>query len=191
MQFAFNCLSGCEMRKKKLVLIVNALLLASCASKPIPRAEYTGLPQQEQGWSRVYFSAGVASYLGKGGFVNLWSVHQVGPVFINGQEVGSTAEDEHFVVDLLPGTYELNCAPSEPEKNYSEKTTFVFSAGETRYLACDQITGAWASKGVSGYVGVMVSDDYLSKNAFVERSLDESSKLVSYRKFEISTSLTK
>lgn len=150
-----------------------ALTLSGCASRPATRAEYSGLPPLESGWSRVYLSAGIQSG------VKLWSVHQVGPVFINDQRVGSNAKDEHMVVDLRPGTYEAYCMPEEPEKNFTEKRQYSFVAGETRYLACDM-----EPKGAGMYFGLIgaLASEHLTKSYLQDRPIDASSKLVSYKK---------
>lgn len=150
-----------------------ALAVGGCASGPPTRAEISGLPLLDSAWSRVYVSAGV----NKAGF-KLWNVGQVGPVFINGQNVGSTAKDEHFVVDVPPGSYEAYCHPEQPDKNLPEKRQFTFKAGETRYLACNMEHGAGVAFGLIG----TLASDYLSKSFLVDRPLDSNSKLVSYRK---------
>lgn len=165
------------MKKAFCALTIIAFVAAGCAARPEQRPLYKeGLPPLEEGWSRVYISAGSMSG------VKLWSVHQVGPVYINDQQVGSTAKNEHFVVDLMPGTYEAHCTPEEPYKNYVEKREFTFEAGEVRYLSCDQ-----ASKGVGmafGLIGALLSE-YVTKSYLKEKdSIDSSSKLVSYRKLE-------
>lgn len=123
----------------------------------------------------MYVTAGVW------GDIKLRFVNQVGPVFINNQLVGTTAKDEHFAVDLLPGTYEVYCTPAEPDKNFIEKRQFTFKGGETRYFACDM-----ESKGVGmffGLVGALVSE-YLTKTYLEERPMDNNSKLVSYQKLQ-------
>jgi len=161
------------MNRNLFVAAAFALALSGCASRPATRVEYSGLPSLENGWSRVYLSAGVMSG------VKLWSVHQVGPVFINDQRVGSNAKDEHTIVDLHPGTYEVYCTPEEPEKNLTEKHQFTFVAGETRYLACDM-----EPKGAGMYFGLIgaIASEHLTKSYFQDRPIDANSKLVSYRK---------
>lgn len=112
--------------------------------------------------------------------VKLWSVKQVGPVYFNGQQIGTTARDEHFVVDVKPGTYDVSCSPQEPEKNFVEKKSITFSAGETKHLVCDM-----ATRGAGmyfGLIGAMVSE-YLTKTYLEERMIDtQTSKLVGYSK---------
>lgn len=152
---------------------VLALTLSGCASRPATRAEYSELPPLESGWSRLYLSAGTQSG------IKLWSVHQVGPVFINDQRVGTNAKDEHFVVDLRPGTYEAYCTPEEPEKNFTEKRHFTFAANEARYLACDM-----EPKGAGMYFGLIgaLASEHLTKSYLQDRPLDPTSRLVSYKK---------
>src|SRR6266487_904686 len=131
------------------------------------------------------FSAVVATALIMTG-VKLWSVHQVGPVFINNQNVGSTAKDEHFVVDLLPGIYEAYCTPEQSEKNFIEKRQFTFKAGETRYFACDM--GPKGPGMYFGLIGVLASE-YLTQTYLEERPMDNpNSKLVSYKKLQVISS---
>lgn len=158
------------------VSVAMALALSGCASRPASRAEYSGMPPLEDNWSRVYLSAG-STQLG----VKLWSVHQVGPVFINNQRVGTNAKDEHSVVDLRPGTYEAYCMPEEAEKNFTEKRQFTFVANETRYLACDL-----EPKGAGMYFGLIgaLASEYLTKTYLQDRPLDPGSKLVSYKKLQ-------
>ena len=158
--------------------VAIALVLSGCASRPAIRAEYVGLPPLESGWSRMYLSAGKFAGVID---VKLWSVHQVGPVFVNNQRVGNTAKDEHLVVDVLPETYEVYCTPEDPYKNFIEKRQFTFSAGETRYFACDM-----EQKGAGlnfGLIGVLASE-YLTKTYLQERPMDANSKLVSYEKLQ-------
>jgi Protein of unknown function (DUF2846) len=163
------------MRVIVSVVVLSALVLSGCASRPVTRAEYSGLPPLESGWSRVYLSAGKMSG------IKLWSVHQVGPVYINNQQVGNTAKDEHSVVDVLPGTYETYCAPEQPDKNFAEKRQFTFGAGETHYLACDM-----EPKGAGMYFGLIgaLASDYLTKTFLNEKPLDANSKLVAYSKLQ-------
>lgn len=113
--------------------------------------------------------------------IKLWSVHQVGPVYINNQRVGSTAKDEHSIVDVLPGTHEAYCAPEEPEKNLAEKRQLTFGAGETHYLACDM-----EPKGAGMYFGLIgaLASDYLTKTVLNEKPLDANSRLVAYTKLQ-------
>jgi len=166
-------------RKTMLVgLWASTVLVTGCASRPAMRAEYVDLPPLESGWSRMYVSAGIGSMSG----VKLWSVHQVGPVFINNQRVGATAKDEHLAVDLLPGTYEAYCTPEQPGKNFMEKRQFTFKAGEIRYFACDMDSkGAGMSLGLIGYL----FSEYVTKTYLEERPMDNpNSKLVSYEKLQ-------
>src|SRR5437016_9548015 len=145
---------GGTMNRTLSAVVVIALIMTGCVSRPATRAEYVGLPPLESGWSRMYVSAGIMAG------IKLWSVHQVGPVFINNQQVGTTAKDEHLAVDLLPGTYEAYCTPEEPEKNFIEKRQFTFKAGETRYFACDM-----GSEGVGRYFGLIgfLASEYVTR----------------------------
>ena len=164
------------MKRTLFIVAAIALIMTGCAARPAMRTEYVGLLPLESGWSRIYVSAGTMSG------VKLWSVHQVGPVFINNQLVGATAKDEHFAVDLLPGTYEAYCTPEQPYKTFIEKRQFTFMVGETRYFACDM-----DSKGVGmmfGLVGALASE-YLTKAYLEEKPMDNpKSKLVSYKKLQ-------
>lgn len=162
------------MKRSLFVVALTFLALIGCAQKPAPRSEISNLPSLEQGYSRLYFSAGEM------GGVKMWSVNHVGPVFLDGKQVSSTAKNEHTVVDVKPGAHEIYCIPGAPEKNYIEKLTTTLKDGETRYLACD-IKGMASMTG--GIVGVMTSD-YISKTLLVERPLDSDSKLVDYKRVE-------
>ena len=158
------------------LLLVSTVLEVGCAASPAKRPEYVSLPPLDAGWSRVYFGAGTM------GGLKLWSVHQVGPVFINNQLVGSTAKNEYFAVDLLPGTYEGYCVPEQPEKNFIDKRHFAFKAGETRYFACDM-----EEKGLGmnlGLIGALVSE-YLTQTHLEEKpESDPDSRLVAYMKLQ-------
>ena len=159
-----------------MAIIAIAVLLSACASRPPARSELTQLPPLGATNSRIYISAGTTSG------VKLWSVKQVGPVYINGKPVGQTAKDEHFVVDLASGTYELSCEPLEPEKNLVEKRSMSFAPGETKYLACSMVPEG--AGGMFGLIGALVST-YLSKSFLEEHKLDaQSSKLVGYSRFQ-------
>ena len=158
------------------------LSISGCASVAPPRPEYTTIPALEKGWSRVFISAGQL----EGGIkVDLKFRTNTGPVYINGQKVGSTAYKEYFAVDFLPGSYEANWVPDEPDKFYSEKKAITLKAGEIRYFTCDLETKGigWAF----GFVGAALSD-YMWRGLLNERpSLDSKSKLVSYLKFNASS----
>jgi hypothetical protein len=114
-----------------VLLMVSAIFELGCAASPVKRSEYESLPPLDSGWSRIYITAGTMSG------VKLWSVHQVGPVFFNDQDIGTTAKNEYLTVDLLPGTYDAYCTPEQPDKNFTEKRQLTFKAGETRYFVCD------------------------------------------------------
>ena len=126
----------------------------------------------------MYISAGeIAGY-------KLWSVNQVGPVFINDEMVGSTAKDEHFVVDLYPGTYQVYCSQENPDEQlYKERRDFKLTAGETRYFACDMKYEAGIAS-MFGLVGIMASE-YLGRTYLEEKdNIDPNSKIVEYSKFK-------
>jgi len=162
----------------KILLLLIVLILSGCASSSPPRPEYTNLPPLEKGWGRIYVGAGSSNG------VKLWSVHQVGPVFINEQRAGSVAKNEHIAVDLLPGTYEAHWVPDEPEKFHVEKTAITIKAGETRYFTCDLENRVGTAFGLVG----AIASDYLQNGRLTEQpSLDSSSKLASYRKFNDSS----
>jgi hypothetical protein len=153
-------------------MFLPIIVLAGCAARPTVREAYSGsLSPLQSGWSRVYVSAGKSSG------IKMWSVHQVGPVEFNGQLVGHTSKDEHFVLDVLPGTYEASCSPQEPDKNFTEKRQFTFAAGETKYLACDM-----APKGAGMYFGLIgaLASTYLTKTYLTDAPLEVTSKLVGY-----------
>jgi hypothetical protein len=152
---------------------LSGLVLCGCATRPPTRAEYASLPPLDSGWSRVYLSAGKESG------IKVWSVHQVGPAYINGQLVGNLAKDEHLVVDVLPGHYEAYCSPEEPDKNFTDKRQFTFAAGETRHLACDM-----APKGAGAYFGLIgaLASTYLTQTYLTDEPMEPNSRLVAYKK---------
>lgn len=166
------------MRK---ILLLVALVLSGCASVAPQRAEYTSLPPLEKGWSRIFFGAGQMEGVLH---VNLRHRTTTGPVYINGQKVGSPAYKEYIAVDLLPGTYESNWIPDEPEKFYSSKTAITIKSGETRYFSCDM-----GPKGSGHYLGLIgglinAASDYMWVGLLTEQPpFDNTSKLASYSKF--------
>lgn len=160
------------------ILIVTICALATgCATRPPAKPEVTGTPTQDSSVARVYFSAGTFNGPYR---PNLWSVNQVGPVYVDDTVVGSPGEKEHIIVDLYPGSYVVKCTPHEPDKNFAEPVTITVSSGQTRYFACDQ-----APKGLGmafGLIGVLLSE-HLTKTYPEERPLEaQSSKLVGYTK---------
>lgn len=156
------------------------MLLVGCASRPEPRQAITPLPTVESGWGRLYFTAGKYQHSFQ---VDLKLKEHVGPIFINNQNVGSTAYREYIAVDLQPGSYEAYCAPEEPLKNLPEKRQIIVKAGDQQYFACDVIPKGSASFGL---LGVALAD-YLSATVLVERPLASDSKLVGYSKIKPSS----
>ncbi len=180
--------------KRTMTVVSTALLvsiLVGCASKPPARASYAEvIPALEKGWSRIYFFSG--SHVGVGSKPALTTVNQVGPVFINNEQVGLVAENEYVMVDLNPGSYEISCSPQEPDKNFIVKTPITISQGVQRAYACDMDNfseGQAAKQSVAmafGLIGALIyeaSIDYRSKTYLVESALPSTSRLVSYHKF--------
>lgn len=164
---------------KKILVLFIVLILTGCVADPPKASEYINIPPLENGLGRIYISGGVKSG------VKLWSVHQVGPVFINEQRVGAVGKNEYIAVDLFPGIYEAHWVAYEPEKLYIQKTAITIKAGETKYFTCDLENRAGMAFGV---IGVAVSD-YLQNALLTEQSsLDSDGKLVSYLKFDNSQS---
>lgn len=164
------------MRTYLWALLAFAMALTGCVAQPTTRSEFMSVPLLDSDWTRVYVTAGTGSKSG----IKLWSVHQVGPVYVGDQRLGDTAKNEYIVVDLIPGTYEMSCSPLEPEKNFVEKRNFVFNAGETHFLACDMET----SGGVAffGLAGVLAAD-YISKTYLAEKpQRDPEGRVVAYKK---------
>ena len=166
-----------------LAIFTISLILVGCASHPVPRPAYTGLPTLENGWSRVKITSGKLSW------ARLWTTEQLGPVFINDQPVWDAAKDEYIIIDLLPGSYELSWTPRASDKVYTEKRKFTFRAGETRHFACDQ-----AQKGAGMYFGLIgaLASEYLTKTYLEERPMDNpNSTLVAYKVFNETQNLPK
>lgn len=163
-----------------LTTVLLLMLLAGCASRPEPRQSITPLPTVESGWGRLYFTAGKYQHSFQ---VDLKLKEHVGPIFINNQNVGSTAYREYIAVDLQPGSYEAYCTPEEPLKNLPEKRQIIVKAGDQQYFACDVIPKGSASFGL---LGVALAD-YLSATVLVERPLASDSKLVGYLKIKPSS----
>lgn len=163
-----------------LVMALSFTLLVGCASRPEPREAINPLPTVENGWGRLYFTAGKYQHSFQ---VDVKLKEHVGPIFINNQNIGSTAYREYIAVDLPPGSYEAYCTPEEPLKNLPEKRQIVVQAGDQQYFACDVIPKGSASLGLLG----IALADYLSATVLVERPLAGDSKLVGYSKIKPSS----
>jgi hypothetical protein len=153
-----------------LASLAVVLILAGCASRPLPRPAFTDIPRLENGLSRLYVSAG------KMDWANLWTVDQIGPFFINNQRISTPAEGEHLIIDLLPGTYELSWIPNKSDKIFQEKHKFTLNSGETRYFACDVAIkkGAWEWElfGLTGALAGALAAEYTAKTYVIERPMD-------------------
>ncbi len=163
-----------------VALLIVALIMAGCASAPVPRPVLTDIPPLENGLSRVKITSGKLSW------ARLWTTEQLGPVFVNGQSVWDAAKDEYAIIDLSPGTYDLSWTPRASDKIYTEKRPFTFRAGETRHFACDMDT-----KGAGMYFGLVgaLASDYLYKTYLEERPMDNPDSIpVTYRRFNNSLS---
>lgn len=160
-----------------VAILAIVLILVGCASRPTPRPMYSDtVPTLENGWSRLKITSGKFSW------ARLWAVGQVGPVFINGQQIWSSAKDEYIIIDLLPGTYELSWTPGNPDKNYTEKRLVQFRAGEIRHFACDM-----DQKGAGMHFGAIgaLASEYLTKSYLEERPMDNpNSTLVAYKVYK-------
>ena len=163
----------------RLVVATIAIvsLLVACAARPPARTEVTTLPPFDTSLSRVFVSAGIFY----NNAMKLCCVNQVGPVYFNGLKVGETAPNEHFVVDVMPATYEVSCEPFQPDKNFVEKRSMTFSAGQTTHVACDmaQTTSGALAAGFLGVIGTSLST-YVTKTYPEQRPLEIGSKLVGY-----------
>lgn len=158
---------------KLTVSILALALLVGCASAPVPRQELATLPDLAPEQARVFITAG------KSNGIRSWSDQQVGPVYINGRQVGTTAKDEHFVVDLAAGVYEMKCSPAHAEKHYSRPVPVTVQAGSVRYLACNTTARAGAYFGIIG----AIASEYLAESALEDAALYPTSKLVDYSVF--------
>lgn len=161
------------MLKKIIALSAIAVVATGCASKPEPRSAYQSLPELENGYSRVLITAGDQ----KG--TNLWSVHQVGPVYIDEENVGQTADNETIVIDLKPGSYKAHCEPQDNYKTLIEKTSFSFKANKTYELYCDM--APHGSAGAFGAAGAL-SAKYLTTMFLQARTEQSENTIVSYKK---------
>lgn len=159
-----------------LAIIVIAVILVGCASRPAPRPMYIAdVPLLERGMSRLKITSG------KWMWTRLWAVGQVGPVFINDRQIWSSAIDEYIIVDLLPGIYEISWTPGDPDayKVFTEKRKVTLEAGEIRHFACDM-----AQKGAGMHFGLIgaLASEYLTKTYLEERPMDNpDSILVAYK----------
>lgn len=161
------------MQGKIIPSMLFVSLLTSCAASPPIRNELATLPGLSKGWGRILVDAG------KMNGIKLWSVHQVGPVYLDGKNIGSTAKNEYIAVDVKPGTYEAYCTQDEPQKNYIKKSSITVTSGQTKSFACDMAT--YGAGGSFGALGVLASK-YLTQSFLIERNVGADSKLVSYKR---------
>lgn len=161
-----------------LAILIIALILAGCASAPVPRPAFTDIPPLENGLSRVKITSGKYSW------ARLWTTEQLGPVFINDQPVWDAAKDEYIIIDLSPGNYELSWTPRASDNVYTEKRSFTFRAGETRHFACD-IAPMYPEAGAGVYRNIAIG----VKTYLKERPMDNPDSIpVAYKRFNISPS---
>jgi len=161
---------------KRVFVTLCLLLLTSCASKPLARPAIDSAPASKANLARLYIHAG-KSGIG----VRNWSDNQVGPVYINDIRVTSTAKDEHFIVDIEPGDYQLHCDTNKRGiKRLIKKNSYNFAAGEERNLSCMVQPMAAA---YFGLIGLAVAK-YAEQSSVVEQPFDiGQSRLVGYADF--------
>jgi hypothetical protein len=153
-----------------IVAVSIASLLAACITQPPARQAIATLPPLDADYSRVFIGAGM--HRGDTQTTAQSNVREVGPVYFNGRLVGSTGQNEYFVVDVKPGTYEVYCSPLEPVRNLTEKRSVSFAAGETKYLVCEM-----APPGADQW------QEYQSRTYLEERRIDlQASRLVANTK---------
>jgi hypothetical protein len=157
---------------------VVVLVLSGCASVPPPRSEVSNIPVLDNGYARIYLTAGTfVSAINRGAERD----YETGPVFVNGKQIGSTAKHEYVVLDLLPGTYEANWVPSKPNKFKSEKVAITVRAGDIRYFVGDLESTAGMHFGLIGDL----ASDYRMRGYFTEKSGPcEQCRVVSYTKYQ-------
>jgi len=163
---------------KRICITFCLLSLISCASKPLARSSIDGAPAGNANLARLYIHAGKSS-MG----VRNWSDNQVGPVYINDIKVTSTAKDEHFIVDIKPGVYQLHCDTNKPGiKRLLKKNSYSFAAGEEHSLSCMVQAKAAA---YFGLIGIAVAK-HAEQSSVVEQSFDiEQSRLIGYADFRM------
>jgi hypothetical protein len=164
-----------NMKKSLILVLASSMAIVGCASSPKARKAVAELPLQTEGYARVYINSG------ENGMIKLWSDQQVGPVLFNGHTVGSTAKNEYFVIDILPGTYETQCTTHKSYKNKEEELSYTFKAGETRYFACEQ-----EQEGAGAYFGAIgaIASEFITKTFLDEKRKLEKATLVEYKKIE-------
>ena len=149
-----------------LVLVVSTVsLLAACVAQPPARPAIAALPPLAPDASRVYIASG--SDRGYLQTETMSTVRQVGPVYFDGKLVGSTGQNEYFVIDVKPGTHEVACSPLEPVRNFIEVRKVSFEAGETKQLVCDMTTptaSQWETYRSRSYLEERLIDQATSKN---------------------------
>ena len=165
------------MKFSFIILCITALVVSSCATMPAPREKLqTAVPVLDDTHTRLYIKSG------KSGLATLKFETQVGPVLLDNEEIGRTAKNEYFIVDVLPGEKTLQCTQIKPPyKNLVEEVEFNLVAGQTKYIECDMksTSATWF-----GAIGVILAE-YISKS--FPKEVDESEftgNLVSYSKLD-------
>lgn len=165
---------GAEFFGTNALLVTFVFILSGCAASLPTRTSITQPPPLDPSMTRLYITAGT----GAGGF-KLWGVNQTGPVYLNDKEIATTAKNEHVIVDVNPGIYQLSCASTANDtKVYKQKRSYTLLPGETRYLACSMTNRAGMSFGLIG----ALASEYLQDMFIEERPIDADSRLVGYAK---------
>lgn len=156
------------------LLVAFVFILSGCAASLPVRTSITKIPSPDPSMTRIYIAAGTDASGNK-----LWGVNMTGPFYLNDKEIATTAKNEHVIVDVNPGVYQLSCASTANDtKVYKQKRSYTLLPGETRYLACSMTNRASMSFGL---IGALVSE-YLQDMFVEERSTDTDSRLVAYTK---------
>lgn len=159
-------------------ILLFAFAVSGCATITAPSPELATLPKLDKGWARVFIADG--QFVGPVFNVDLKDQNNTGPVYIDNEKVGSTAQNEYFAVDLLPGSYDIHWLPFHRKQFYSKRKVIVVSAGEIRYFSCDMKTYGIGS--AFGLIGGLLSK-YTTEGLIDERqSIDKKRRLTSYLK---------
>lgn len=198
------------MRSLYLAALVTLALLSQAQADPpkhpLKSSELDrAVPPLDPNRVRLVIYTGRSESAGSAEFSQLSGTHETGQIFLNDRAVGTMAKGSYFVVDVMPGRYEAQWIPDEPEKGvYVEPENFTFVAGETRYLTCNlkapivPISALSMLPIVGGAVGGAImgaaeakkaaaanrgTADNFSKKAIIrDRPMEKDTRFVSYTK---------
>lgn len=183
-----------KIRGPALLSIIAALAPGMASSQD------SQLPKLDQGWTRVFFSAGY--HVGMGWRPNLKAVQIVS----NESVISDLTEGQYAIVDFKAGDYTIGCVPQDANANFPVAKKITFRAGTYKYFSCDMdaftettrakeaavfallgaplgAVGGLVGGAISGAAaGAATSSDFKTKTYLEERPLASGLQQVAYIK---------